>query len=144
LFNKTYSLDFVRKGRGCTNITGEKLTEHDFVSFFALTKQSDVRFFLAVCYPELGLYKVFYESSSTVSSQSLHAHLCDSNKEYKNKTDSGRLPPIELVQLKTGSGIKYEKKVTASQSRYWQSKYMHLINDHELPLPLEKEVMYEN
>ena len=144
LVNKTYSLDFVRKGRGCTNITGEKLTEHDFVSFFALAEQSDVRFFLAVCYPKLGLYKVFYESTSSVSSQLLHTHLCGSNKEYKNKTDSGRLPPIEMVQLKAGSGIKYEKTVTANQSRYWQSKYMHLISDHELSFSFEEEVMYEN
>ncbi|PKG85186.1 hypothetical protein CXF85_06185 [Colwellia sp. 75C3] len=144
LVNKTYSLDFVRKGRGCTNITGEKLTEHDFVSFFALAKQSDVRFFLAVCYPQLGLYKVFYESTNAVSSELLHSHLCDSNKEYKHKTDSGRLPPIEVVLLKAGSGIKYEKTVTANQSRYWQSKYMHLISDHELPLYFEKEVMCEN
>ncbi|NRA72957.1 MAG: hypothetical protein HRU24_18330, partial [Gammaproteobacteria bacterium] len=105
---------------------------------------SNVRFFLAVCYPDLGLYKVFYESTSSVSSQLLHTHLCGSNKEYKNKTDSGRLPPIEMVQLKAGSGIKYEQTVTANQSRYWQSKYMHLISDHELSFSFEEEVMYEN
>lgn len=144
LFNNTYSLDFVRKGRGCTNITGEKLTEHDFISFFSLPKQSNVRFFLAVCYPELGRYKVFYESANVVCNQDIHTHLCDSNEEYKHKTDSGRLPPIEMVRLKAGAGSQYEKHVTANQSRYWQAKYMHLITDHELSLSFEQEVMCEN
>lgn len=134
----TFSLEFVRKGKGCTNITGEKLTEFDVVSFFAGSDKR-VPFFLAVCFPELGKYKLFVESTEPIEEKRLHAHLCKSNLEYKSKTLSGRLPPIEIVRLKQGEGQRYRAWLGEGKGRAWQFKFMHLVYDSDLHFEFDVE-----
>lgn len=136
--NQTYSLEFVRKGKGCTNITGEKLTEYDFVSFFSKVENSFVSFFLAVCDPKQGAYLLYYEAKEPLDENVLHQHLCASNNEYESKVMSGRLPSIKVQRLMSGCGEAYKNSLGFGEKRDWQFKYMHLIYQQDLPMDIQK------
>lgn len=141
------ALRFLQKGRGVTNITGEKLSEDQLVaavtdvldanklsaiSFLALADEDASQYALLLECPEAGDCK-------TLAKQ-IDQRLRAGNSEYDNKRASGRLQPlrIELMQQGAGAIIKrwnVERGVREAQykptvldySRNWMDKLAPLV-----------------
>ena len=129
----TPTLEFVQKGKGTTNITGEKLTEAQ-----VLTAVSDAlgdrdirsRFFIVLANPETAAYTLYVEASSTGDRTDLgddvDRRLCVLNVEYEGKRKSGRLRPLKLRWLSDGAGDAYRMDRVAAGQRDAQFKHLYL------------------
>ncbi|HEX6103450.1 MAG TPA: GH3 auxin-responsive promoter family protein, partial [Alphaproteobacteria bacterium] len=114
---RTPSLAFLRKGRGATNITGEKLTEdqvHLATAQAARAAGASARFHIFVALPALSRYRAHVEFDGAPPDPGRFAQLLDQalstlNIEYAAKRGSGRLLPIELALLRPGAGEAYRR-----------------------------------
>ena len=94
-------IEFRQKGRGVTNITGEKLYETQVTQATVDTAMQcalTISFFIALADRAAGRYEFYFEmSDSTTSdlqklSRQLDENLCHQNEEYKQKR--ARLVPV--------------------------------------------------
>jgi hypothetical protein len=114
---RTPSLAFIRKGRGATNITGEKLTEdqvHLAMAEAARATGMRARFHLFLALPALSRYRAHVEFEGALSDRArfaaeLDEELCALNIEYAAKRRSGRLLPLDLAPLRAGAGEAYRR-----------------------------------
>lgn len=114
---RTPSLAFLRKGRGATNITGEKLTEdqvHLAMVEAARVTGGRARFHLFLALPALSRYRAHVEFEGVMPDPARFASavdeaLCALNIEYAAKRRSGRLFPVELASLRAGTGEAYRR-----------------------------------
>jgi hypothetical protein len=114
---RTPSLAFLRKGRGATNITGEKLTEdqvHLAMAQAARAVGAHALFHVFVALPALSRYRAHVEFEGPPPDPGRFAQLLDQalstlNIEYAAKRGSGRLLPIELALLRPGAGEAYRR-----------------------------------
>ena len=104
LFQATPAIEFVRKGKGVTNITGEKLSENQVVSAVRSTEDAlglASGFFLMLADAEGAVYRLVVEWSGTEESiaerliESVEQKLGELNVEYAQKRASGRLRHLE-------------------------------------------------
>ena len=131
-YMNTPCLKFVQKGKGTTNITGEKLYENQLVK--AVNKvqtqlQFSIPFFICLADPTCLSYTLYAEGvtdSVHIFQKRLHSELCDCNIEYREKTRSERLKPIQIVALEKGTGEKYKKHCVSKGQRDSQLKIQHL------------------
>ena len=80
------------------------------------------------------MYEMFLECEPVYDidiSVEIDEELKKLNIEYKNKRESGRLKPIELFYLKSGTGDKYKKYCIRSGQREAQFKFVHLLQKDE-------------
>jgi hypothetical protein len=129
----TPTLTFVRKGRGITSITGEKLTE---AQVNAALQATSARFALAVGFhlvlaDEAGaVYRVFLEADgdfdARVAADAIDVELKVLNIEYASKRSSGRLRPLEARRLAPGAGAAYRRWCVARGQRDAQFKVLTL------------------
>jgi hypothetical protein len=138
---RTPTLEFVRKGRGVTNITGEKLTEDQVnaaVGAVAAALGIRVPFHLAVADAAVGHYRAYIESDDAGSApRDTLAHLLDStlaslNIEYSAKRASGRLPPLQVIAVSAGTGRAYREHCVRKGQRDSQFKVLTLQTAAEL------------
>jgi hypothetical protein len=134
----TLSLSFVRKGRGVTNITGEKLTETQVnaaMSTMARRFGCDVLFHLMLADEARSLYVVAVEFDGLVDVTSLGGALDDElgrqNIEYASKRASRRLAPPEILRLAAGAGVAYRRWCVARGQRDSQFKVLALQHARE-------------
>ena len=114
---RTPSLAFIRKGRGATNITGEKLTEdhvHLAIAKAVRTTGARSRFHLFLALPALSRYRAHVEFEGRVAdfdgfARALDEALSALNIEYAAKRGSGRLLPLDLAPLRAGAGEAYRR-----------------------------------
>jgi hypothetical protein len=133
-FGSTPTLAFVRKGRGVTNITGEKLSEEQVLAAMATAADTaglQVPFFLAVADTSAARYRFFAEVvgghvDPATMAQALDRGLAEANIEYKAKRSSGRLETVEFVPLSAGAGAAYRRSKIAGGQRDAQFKHLHL------------------
>jgi hypothetical protein len=134
----TPTLSFVRKGRGVTSITGEKLTEaqvnialQDMARRFALT----VGFHLVLADEEEAVYRVLVEVDGAAPpgefGPALDETLQRLNIEYASKRGSGRLKPPMVVALRRGTGNAYRDWCVARGQRDAQFKALTLQRHRE-------------
>ena len=111
-YNNTPTIQFQQKGKGVTNITGEKLYESQILSAMQEIEQElslDFNFYQAVADEEAQQYIIYVEpqKEKSISSETLSILLDQTiqklNIEYMNKRKSGRLKPIEVKLLKQGT-----------------------------------------
>jgi hypothetical protein len=130
---RTPTLSFVRKGRGITSITGEKVTEaqvnialQDVGRRFAL----GVGFHLILADEELAVYRALIETEGpelpAEFGRALDDGLQQLNIEYASKRGSGRLKPLETVPLRRGAGNAYRHWCVARGQRDAQFKALTL------------------
>lgn len=143
-YNNTPTLHFVQKGKGITNITGEKLYESQIIdavdkvladvnsrtSFEARASdplKSSTSFFVMVgCKHDLQ-YTLFIDSNPfDKASQLIESHLKVVNIEFKSKRESGRLKETRVVFLEPGVGDAYKSYCVKKGQREAQFKLMHL------------------
>jgi GH3 auxin-responsive promoter len=116
-FNATPLLSFVQKGRGVTNLTGEKLYEAqviDAVKDISVKLGLISSFYILAANEETMSYQLFIQANpSTPINHVIFSSLLDEklsilNIEYKAKRDSGRLKPLSTVWLKPDVSEAYK------------------------------------
>ncbi len=146
----TPTLSFVRKGRGVTNITGEKLSEdqvHLAVTRTIRTCGSRATFFVVLADPLLPGYRAFIEFLDTSAdcnafASALDRELCRLNIEYGSKRQSGRLRAIDLAALKAGTAEAYHRHcVRKKGQREAQLKVLALQTVDECDFEFESHVV---
>ena len=128
----TPCIEFVQKGKGTTNITGEKLYESQLVKAVNKTQkelQLSIPFFICLANQNNLSYTLYVEgiNESVLPFQNMvHSELCNYNIEYKEKTKSERLKPIQVIVIKNGTGEKYKSYCISKGQRDSQLKVQHL------------------
>lgn len=130
-FGNCPTLAFVQKGRGVTNITGEKLYEAqaiEAVSRALLARGMSVPCFALLADEERRGYDLLIEQDGDPAALSLDLardidrNLRRLNLEYDNKRASGRLGELRLVRLRYGAGEILKRKAMAEGRREAQYK----------------------
>lgn len=131
-------LEFLNKGSGISNITGEKLTEHQVAACMSRAL-SEVAlnigtWSLAPCWhdrqPYYGLFVEGNASPLEPLGVSLDQLLREHNIEYAAKRDSDRLGPIRVCSLPPGTWYKWDlERLSHSGGSAEQYKHPCLIPD---------------
>jgi hypothetical protein len=149
-FNKIPLLKFIQKGKGVTNITGEKLYESQVLSAVdqvETTTRLNSTFFMMVADEEQSQYKLYYEpfeEKLSLSlqlkedlSQKLDIILREINIEYDVKRSSDRLKDIEIVLLSPGTYEEYKRHSILKGQREGQFKIVALQYKKDLSFEFE-------
>lgn len=131
-YNSTPVVEFRRKGRGMTNLTGEKLSVNQVLRGMKKAGESvgvGVGHFRAE--PDVArslyVYKVEFESTLPAGKRSVFLGRLDEaigelNIEYKAKRASGRLGPPVLQVMKSGWYERGKQRLVAEGKRLFQAK----------------------
>ena len=138
-------LRFVQKGRGVTNLTGEKLYESQVIEAVQVAAAAHGRhptFFLMVADEATQGYRLFVETDGTVPpdrraaiASAVDAGLATRNLEYQSKRDSGRLPLPVITWVGPGAGEAYKAACVRAGQREGQYKPAVLVYEREMKLP---------
>jgi hypothetical protein len=143
---RTPTLEFVRKGRGVTNITGEKVTEDQVTRAVAeVTAAAGIllSFYLVVADAAAPGYRVYFEGRDAglkdlvALTESLDSKLASLNIEYATKRASGRLPALRIRALRAGTGRDYREHCVRKGQRESQFKALTLQNAADLDFDIE-------
>ena len=146
----TPTLTFLQKGRGITNITGEKLYECQTIEAIRRLEKEccvAVRFQQWIADEKETLYRVYLEvgdvprSCSKDFSQILDRNLRDLNLEYDAKRRSGRLSAPMVRLLKAGTSREYRSHLVGGGQREAQFKVLTLIYQRDSSFPIDSRVM---
>lgn len=142
--NRTPLLRFQQKGKGCTNITGEKLYESQVLEALeriAVKSSFRCKFFMLIADETASAYELVAESSSTerpaLLAMELDRLLSELNLEYAAKRDSGRLAPLNVRWLKPGTGEAFVRFCVSKGQREGQFKYLALQYKKDVSFPFE-------
>jgi hypothetical protein len=144
-FNATPLLSFVQKGKGVTNLTGEKLYEAQVISAVQATSSAlglISSFYILVANEITMGYQIFIEADklaqidNLIFSKLLDEKLGELNIEYQAKRDSGRLAQLSTVWLKRGTAEAYKTSCMNLGQREGQFKPTVLQYLQNLNLPL--------
>lgn len=152
-FNETPTLCFVQKGRGVTNITGEKVYEHQMLeaagNVLSRNRMTPV-FIMALADAAASVYRVYVEPAKQAGdvpgaiADEMDAELCRLNIEYAAKRASGRLAKLSLSVLAAGAGDAYRQSCVADGQREGQFKPILLQTLSELAFPIERYVVKDD
>jgi sterol desaturase/sphingolipid hydroxylase (fatty acid hydroxylase superfamily) len=128
-------LKFVQKGKGVTNITGEKLYEAQVLqavreSMAALGRGA--RFVMMLADEEARCYRLYVEPDAGAAldtaafARDTDARLAKLNVEYQAKRESERLGPIEARWLAPETGEAYKQHCVKAGQREGQFKMVSL------------------
>lgn len=142
---QTPALEFVRKGKGVANITGEKLTETQVLQAVSETlarRGTAARFFIMLADEETPGYTLFMELENAGGASGadpgraggmagalageIDSLLSEANVEYHAKRKSGRLAPLKTRLLPGGAGDRYREACVGAGQRDAQFKHLHL------------------
>jgi sterol desaturase/sphingolipid hydroxylase (fatty acid hydroxylase superfamily) len=138
--NSVPLIEFLQKGRGVTNITGEKLYEKQVIQATADTATQcslTIPFFVMLADRAAGCYELYFEpGGSTVPDlrelgRLLDENLCRQNEEYKQKRASGRLKPLQAWRLKPGAATSFRAHFVKRGQREGQFKVQCLAYKDE-------------
>ena len=127
-FNDTPTIRFVQKGKGVTNITGEKLYESQLMQAIATLEQAqniELRFFMMLGCAE-NLEYTLYLQHQPFDTANFEVHLDAFNTEFEAKRKSGRLKPLRVIFLRDGTGEAYKQHALKTGQREGQFKIAHL------------------
>jgi hypothetical protein len=148
-FNQCPTIRFLQKGKGATNITGEKLYEIQVLDAIQVLEEETniaVRFQQWVAEEESSQYLVYLESDdaqfSRIDSYAdvLERALCRLNMEYEHKRASGRLKPVQVRLLSKGTGEHYKSFNLAGGQREGQYKTLALIYRKDCEFPFDEYI----
>ena len=130
-FHCTPTIAFIQKGKGVTNITGEKLYEYHVIEAMEAVQnryRTTVAFYVMLADPLARQYILYMEHPplDTCVGRQLEKALAKSNVEFQNKRDSGRLEPIRGVHLEPGTGEAYKTHCLQQGQRDAQFKVVRL------------------
>jgi sterol desaturase/sphingolipid hydroxylase (fatty acid hydroxylase superfamily) len=123
-FKETPVINFSQKGKGITNLTGEKLSEKQLVSFF---EEKHIDFFMCLADQQTQNYQLYLEAENTTDlEKELDAYLISTNIEFASKRKDGRLSPITIIKLNKGTADAYKDFCLKNGQRESQFKFLHL------------------
>ena len=153
-FNKIPLLKFIQKGKGVTNITGEKLYENQVLIAVDQAENStrlNSNFFIMLANESESRYELFYEpfeeklslghEVKRVFSQKLDIILRELNLEYDVKRGSERLKEIQTFILKPGTYEEFKRNSLLKGQREGQFKIVALQYKKDVSFPFE---LYED
>jgi sterol desaturase/sphingolipid hydroxylase (fatty acid hydroxylase superfamily) len=129
--HRTPLLQFVQKGKGVTNITGEKLYESQVLTAVqAVTAKFEctTRFFMMIADEEARRYRLYVEPDSAAAppvpgfAEAIDGKLRELNVEYAAKRESDRLESPCVAWLKRGTGDIYKQFAVQRGQREGQFK----------------------
>jgi phenylacetate-coenzyme A ligase PaaK-like adenylate-forming protein len=135
-FNQTPTIRFVQKGKGVTNITGEKIYEHQVIQAVEEVAKSvgaSCEFFMMLAGVDECQYRLYLEPppDEPFLDQRIDERLAELNIEYRSKRESGRLQPLRLSMLRPGTGDAYKQYCLRNGQRDAQFKLVRLQYSHE-------------
>jgi len=130
----TPTLAFVRKGRGVTNITGEKLAEDQVAAALqrvATDLSLAIPFYIVLADDQQADYAANLQIGGDgidrhALAASLDSALCALNIEYAAKRKSGRLRPLRVSLLAPAAAVAYRRHLVAKGQREAQLKVQTL------------------
>lgn len=138
-FKKVPKFRFVQKGKGVTNITGEKLYESQVITALSAAEQSlglQSSFYMTFANEDESRYQLYFEPKSSSLKRAIEKKLEFSrtvedqlqavNVEYQVKRKSGRLSTIEVLILAPGTFEEYKKFCLRQGQRESQFKIVAL------------------
>jgi hypothetical protein len=148
----TPTFDFVRKGRGVTSLTGEKLSEDQVIA--AMTSigrriPSPPSFYVFLAEADRGGYRAFIEFSGLIDDckiiqTALDEELRTLNIEYASKRASGRLKSLTVVPLARGTSNAYRKHCVQKGQRESQLKVLTLQNADECDFDFQAHILHHD
>jgi hypothetical protein len=150
LLHRAPLLEFVQKGRGVTNITGEKLYERQVVLAAADTADQrafTMSFFIVLADRAAARYECYLELAGTGGSQGLDElsrvldhNLCKHNDEYKRKRASGRLERVQAKVLERGTATLFRQHLVKRGQKDGQFKAPSLGYKDEVDFDFERHL----
>ncbi len=136
----TPTLEFVRKGRGVTNMTGEKVAEDQVnraMAEAAAAAGIGVPFYVVLADAATAGYCAYVEGDAEARlvvalAAALDAKLASLNIEYGTKRASGRLRPLRVVSLHAGASRAYREHYVRKGQRESQFKVLTLRDATEV------------
>jgi hypothetical protein len=143
-FNDTPTIRFVQKGKGVTNLTGEKLYESQVIAAIQALKReinTEFDFFLMVGCPESLQYSLYVETEPFMdATQRFERYINRLNIEFEAKRKSGRLKQTSIVFLKSGTADIYKKHCINNGQREGQLKVIKLQYQKDCSFSFDKYV----
>jgi hypothetical protein len=130
-YRNTPLIRFVQKGKGVTNLTGEKLHEAQVIQAVQTTARQRgfvPGFFILVADQEAASYNLLLEvdcgTPSSIQEAAVDIDRClgELNVEYQSKRASGRLAPLTISLLREGAGEAYKAACVRAGQREGQFK----------------------
>ncbi len=148
-FGSTPCLAFVQKGRGVTNVTGEKLHESQVLEAVVAAGEGRVPgggFFLMLADTPMASYRLYLEGpfgrgEVARLARSVDDSLARLNLEYSSKRASGRLHPVVAQELRAGTGEAYRSYCVGNGQRDAQFKVMPLQRAEDCTFDLAAAVV---
>ncbi len=136
LLNGTPTIRFVQKGKGVTNITGEKLYEHHVtagVDMVCARLGLPCDFYIMLAEVEAQQYILYMESAVQASDleAGIERAIAELNVEFKTKRESGRLKPLVIRYLCPRTGEAYRDHCLNMGQRESQFKLVKLQYSHD-------------
>jgi GH3 auxin-responsive promoter len=144
-FYNTPTIAFVQKGKGVTNITGEKLYESQLI--LAITSTIDylgisTDFFIMLADEKTSSYQFYLETGSSFDTGQftleLRNNLGKLNSEFKSKLLSKRIAFETIKLLKKGTYDSYKAHCVRSGQREGQFKVVKLQYKSNVNFPFEE------
>ncbi len=134
-FNRVPTIQFVQKGKGVTNITGEKVYEQQVVEAVDTVLNSlglDCEFYVMLANVQTATYTLYLERTAVPDSfgPQVDEQLARLNVEYRAKRESGRLQPLRVNLLRAGTMEAYRRHCVAQGQRDEQFKLIRLQYTH--------------
>jgi sterol desaturase/sphingolipid hydroxylase (fatty acid hydroxylase superfamily) len=141
----TPTVRFLQKGKGVTNITGEKLYENHVTEALHQAERHfglHVAFFMMLADVGRNAYELFLEVGANPApadeiGRFIDAALAGLNVEYRSKRDSGRLSPPGVRFLDKGAGEAYRTYCVDAGQKDGQFKTVALQYAHECGFSLD-------
>jgi hypothetical protein len=126
----------VQKGKGVTNITGEKLYEHQVVEAVETVLKSlgvACDFYVMLANVQAAGYVLYLEHDAVIDAfkGKVDEELARRNVEYHTKRESGRLQPLRVALLKPGTAEAYRSHCVFKGQRDTQFKLIRLQYTHD-------------
>ncbi|MEZ0371167.1 MAG: GH3 auxin-responsive promoter family protein [Candidatus Sericytochromatia bacterium] len=134
-FERTPCFEFVQKGKGVTNITGEKLYEAQLIDAVRQAERelgTQSGHYLALADEAAACYRLYVEflperaATPAAFARSVEQQLGVVNLEYRAKRASGRLGPLQVSLLKPGSYEAFKLYCLGQGQREGQFKIVAL------------------
>ncbi|MEQ1838677.1 MAG: GH3 auxin-responsive promoter family protein [Candidatus Nitrotoga sp.] len=144
-FNQIPLLKFLQKGKGVTNITGEKLYESQVITAIhaAMKGITAARFIMTLADEDARFYRIYIETANANNPATngvaalIDSKLAEINMEYSSKRESARLAPPALNWLQPGTEEAYKKFCVERGQREGQFKTVSLTYAKNFQFDLE-------
>jgi hypothetical protein len=155
--HRTPLLEFVQKGKGVTNITGEKLYESQVLAAVRATMDDmdcALPFVMMLADEEAAGYRLYVEGPGNEAgadkrppaaqlAQAVDARLMELNIEYRSKRESRRLAPLRAAWLQAGTAERYKAFCVARGQREGQFKSAALVYRRDCAFDLDAHIQEE-